>query len=218
MRTLAFGDADSQVWGVVWDGVACLGAGDLVQRRDAVPEGEDEWRLLQLTASPVADPVEHSDGFDQLCRVSGEFELDGNTHTVDSLGRRAEHRALEAQHSIREVSAWFEPDGGIALRSLRPRDARGQDVDAVTAAVLDAEAPGPVADPRLSTTYSADGDPLRAGLELWLTDGENEFPLRAAGEALGPSGELSPGVRAQLFRWHSRGREGAGVYVLARGR
>src|SRR5437868_7551548 len=140
MRVLAFGDAESRVWGVVWDGVACLGADGVVQRRDAEPEGDDEWRLLELTASPAADAVEHDDGFDQLCRVTGQFELDGSTHPVDSLGRRAEHRGLDAGHSIRDVSAWFEPDGGLALLSLRPRGARGQEADAVTAAVLDAEA------------------------------------------------------------------------------
>jgi hypothetical protein len=51
-------------------------------------------------------------------------------------------------------------------------------------------------------------------------DGEaREYPRRAAGEALGVGvssrlGELD--VRAELFRWHTKELEGAGVYLLAR--
>jgi hypothetical protein len=88
----------------------------------------------------------------------------------------------------------------------------------VTAAVLDSEAPAPVADPRFSTTYSA-GRPIRSSLELWLGQEEDEYPRRAAGEALGPCASGNGGgvsVQASLFRWHSRAREGAGVYILAR--
>jgi hypothetical protein len=89
----------------------------------------------------------------------------------------------------------------------------------VTAAVLDPQGTAAVADPRFSTTYTAAGKPLRASFELWLGQAEEEFPRRAAGEAVGPAASLHVAgmdVRAALFRWHSRGLDGAGVYILAR--
>ena len=58
--------------------------------------------------------------------------------------------------------------------------------------------------------------------ELWLAaEGEDEqhFPRRASGEAAGARTETAAGeldLRAEPFRWHSRGREGAGMYILAR--
>ncbi len=79
-------------------------------------------------------------------------------------------------------------------------------------------------DPRLSTTYRADGSPSRAGVELWLDVGgetQEQYPRRAAGEALAAGvAAASDGlnVEAHALRWHSRGQEGTGVYVLARRR
>ena len=230
MRMLAFGDADSRVWGVAWRGLVCVGAGETSQRRAARLEGAEEtadWRLLgegvELTASPVADAVVQAEGFDQLCRIHGSFELEGAVHTVHSLGRRGARAdgRLDSSESVRDVCAWFEPDAGLALVAARPQGADGQEADLLVAAVLDLDGAAAVADPRLSTTYGAAGRPARAGLELWLSDGENEFPVRAAGEALGASVAASEDdleVRAELFRWHSRGREGAGVYLLAQRR
>jgi hypothetical protein len=68
-------------------------------------------------------------------------------------------------------------------------------------------------------------------IELWLDqDPEVEqFPRRAAGEALVTRGASAaeptaasvdgePEVQAQPLRCHSRGREGAGVYLLVRPR
>jgi hypothetical protein len=57
------------------------------------------------------------------------------------------------------------------------------------------------------------------GLELWVGDGDEQFPRRAAGEALGPGEELSAGamtVRILPLRCHSAGHDGPGVYLLAR--
>jgi hypothetical protein len=51
-----------------------------------------------------------------------------------------------------------------------------------------------------------------------VTDGENEFPRRAAGEASAPPVAASTDgldLRVAPLRCHSRGLEGAGVYVLA---
>jgi hypothetical protein len=239
MRTLAFGDLAAGVWGAAWlpddrdHGFVCLGAPDAVALPDGQVTGtgaDSDWELrgggTELTLAPGGDPVDvigaegAPGGFEQLCRVTGR--LGAELTEVDCLGRRGrrdERVDLEQLEAVRDVSAWFAPSDGLALISLRPRSARGNDADVVTAAVLDSEAPAPVTDPRFSTTYSRAGRPIRSSLELWLGHAEDEYPRRAAGQALGPfaAGDADGvKVQASLFRWHSRAREGAGVYILAR--
>lgn len=238
LRTVTFAALDAGPWGAVWcapQPLAVLGAGP---PRAGGPlagaslEGLDDqgdWHLaadgVELAITGAAEPI-HSlgdaDGFDQLCRVRGQAVIEGGEVAVDCLGRRGARRSLESSRydSIRDVSAWFEPDEGFALTALRPRKARGQSKDVIVAAVLDATAGKAVADPRLSTTYSGAGIPARAGLELWLDDDEHEqFPRRAAGESVGvgtTAHDQRTELRAELMHWHSRGRDGSGVYLLAR--
>jgi hypothetical protein len=243
LRTLAFGDAARTLWGAAWipggDGApAAMVGGDAVAavvsslRLSAAGEG-GEWRLdgdgVALIASPageIVDVVAADDvvGFDQLCRVTGRFEQSGAEHTVDCLGLRTSRSGsfdLAKLASIRAVSTWFEPGEGMALMAFRARKAKHHDSDVVTATVLGPEPSPPVEDPRLSTTYDAGGWPVRAGLELWLATGEGEeeqYPRRAAGRAAGARTETMAGdldLRAEPFLWHSRGRDGAGMYLLA---
>ncbi len=246
LSTLAFGDLEQTSWGAAWipgdDGsaVATLGAGSagtiapMVRLTADGPAGE--WRLdgdaVALIASPAGEPVDvHADdddveGFDQLCRVTGHFELDGAEHAVDCLGLRASRSGgfdLGKLESVRAVSTWFEPDEGLALMAFRARKAKAHDGDVVTAAVLGPESASPVEDPRLTTTYDGGGWPIRAGLELWLAgdDEHEQYPQRASGEAAGARAQAGAGeldLRAEPFRWHSRGRDGAGIYILARKR
>jgi hypothetical protein len=240
LRTVTFGDLEGGPWGAVWCGaeaIVMLGGAPPTAARplaDGAVEGtgeKEDWRLvadgLELVVAGAAEPVHSSaadggsDGFDQLCRISGTARLDGAEVAVECLGRRGTRSAVELSRyqSIRDVSAWFEPGEGIALTALRPRKARGHSKDVVVGAVLDAGGGKPVSEPRLSTTYSADGIPSQAGLELWL-DGEesDQYPRRAAGESLGVGTAAADGrleLRAELFHWHSRGRNGTGVYLLA---
>jgi len=246
LRTLAFGDVPRTVWGAAWipgggGSVVATVGGDagrpvVSSLRLSVAEDGGEWRLdgdhVALVAAPAGETVDvrASDddivGFDQLCRVTGRFEQGGTEHAVDCLGLRTSCSGsfdLAKIESVRAVSTWFEPDEGFALMAFRDRKAKHHDSDVVTAAVLGPETSTPVEDPRLSTTYDADGWPVRAGLELWLAaEGEEEqYPRRAAGEAAGARTETAAGeleLRAEAFRWHSRGREGAGLYLLARRR
>jgi hypothetical protein len=201
---------------------------------DAGPGGE--WRLegegVSLLVSPAGDLVDvHAvqdgiEGSEQLCRVSGRFSHDGAQREVDCLGLRSSFSdAIDFGkfESIRAVSAWFDPDEALSVVSFRPRKARAHDGDAVAAAVITPDGAPPVEDPRLSTTYAGDGWPARAGLELWVTGPEPEqsYPRRASGEAIGVRAQALAGgleVRAEPFRWHTRGREGAGMYLLARRR
>ncbi|HEY6399269.1 MAG TPA: hypothetical protein VIX82_17635, partial [Solirubrobacteraceae bacterium] len=67
-----------------------------------------------------------------------------------------------------------------------------------------------------------DGHPTKATLELWVADEHGEHRVRrASGEALGAHATGSLGAllaRVDLFGWHSRDKDGVGVYLLARRR
>jgi hypothetical protein len=220
MRTAAFGDLEAGVWGAVWDGFTTAGGATY----SATIEGEDaasDWTIsgagIELILSPegeAASAAEDLGGFDQLCRVRGSYD----DREVDCPGRRAARNPinLEKIDSVRDVSAWFDGEVAVALTALRPRRAKGHEGDIVTAAVFEEGHWVSVEDPRLSTTYDGEGVPTRTTLELWLaSEGEEQYPRRAAGEATGISAPADPGgVRAWLFRWHTRGLNGTGVYLL----
>jgi hypothetical protein len=242
LRTLAFGDGS--VWGASWSSnttgaaLTALGAGPDanvmpgLRLPDSGVGAADEWRLeddgIALVAAPVGELVDvqapqgELAGYDQLCRVTGRF----GSSQVECLGVRSswsEDAELSRFESVRAVSVWFDPDEAFALTAFRPRKAKGHDGDLLAAAVIAADGSAAVEDPRLSTTYAADGWPARAGLELWLAgpEPEQQYPRRASGEAVGPRAEAVAGeltLQAAPFRWHSRGREGAGIYLLARRR
>ena len=96
--------------------------------------------------------------------------IDGSEREFDLPGRRGERSELDLGRfdAVREVCAWFAPGDGVALSSLRPRGAKGHDRDVIAATVFEPGGSAPVSDPRLSTTYAADGHPIKVGLELWI--------------------------------------------------
>jgi hypothetical protein len=242
LRTLAFGDGS--VWGASWSpngagaALTALGSGSDVNivpglhLPDSGAGPADDWRLeadgIALVAAPVGELVDVQAtqdglaGWDQLCRVTGTFD----SNQVDCLGLRSswtDDVELARFESIRAVSVWFDPDEAFALTAFRPRKAKHHDGDLLAAAVIAQDGSAAVEDPRLSTTYAADGWPARAGLELWLggEEPERQYPRRASGEAAGPRAQAVAGeieLQVEPFHWHSRGREGAGMYLLARRR
>jgi hypothetical protein len=240
LRTLAFGDLGTGVWGCAWgDAAPLLALGKLepgapltgAQTTIAGSGPDEDWTVsgqgVELVISPETDAATSSAimGFDQLCRVHGTAMVDGTQRELDLPGRRSSRLDVDLRQfeSFRDLSAWFAPGDGLALTSLRPRGAKGHDRDVIAAAVFEPTGPVAVADPRLSTTYAADGHPTRVGLELWLDHDESEeqYPRRAAAEPLGaaaawaqPAFELA----AYFLRCLSRGEEGLGVYVLGRTR
>jgi hypothetical protein len=237
-RTLAFGDLDGAAWGVAWfpdpstPGFVALGSGDNAVTVEASLEPDDEsggWRLhgygVELNVSSAGEDAQDLRGeFDAVCRVHGGITVEAVEHDVECLGRLAVHGGagdLDKFESVRDVSAWFDPTHGLSLVAMRPRKSRGQDADLVSAVVLEPEGPLAIDDPRLSTTYAGDGRPLRVGLELWISAGDDEeeqYPRRAGGESLGVAATGRLGrfdVLAQFVRWDSRYGDGAGVYLLA---
>jgi hypothetical protein len=240
-RTLAFGDVDGQLWGAAVQGAhaglafGSAGASSGASEPEWIVE-DRVWSLrgdgFELHVEPRGEAPQEADGNDdggapaevsglqEFCRVYGRISLDGVEQVVDCAGTRTEIDGLEpgAIGSARVVSGWFGPDEAITVIALRSRRASDHEADLVAATLFDPGGWVPVTDPRLSTTYTEAGRPARTSLELWVSDGENDFPRRAAGEATGvdvavTAGELA--LRVAPLRCHSRGLEGAGVYVLA---
>ena len=118
--------------------------------------------------------------------------------------------------SFRQVAAWFAAEEGFALLALRPRKAKGLDEDVSAAVLFEPGSARLVADPRLSTTYTEAGRPIRAGVELWLeTEPESDhlYPRRAVGQALGDPVDWKVAeveLVVQPFRWYRGDREGPG--------
>ncbi|HEY5189559.1 MAG TPA: hypothetical protein VII87_11030 [Solirubrobacteraceae bacterium] len=234
LRLVAFGDLEGSVWG------AAVAAPEpaIVFGADAASESmagrtqvqfvaeHDSWHLrgdgFDLVVSPQA-PAEAAAGAgtDQLCTVTGTITVAGATRAIECLGTRSVDTGFEPAglDSLRSVASWFAPDRGLTLRALRPRRARGQEADRMAATLLDPDGPVAVDDPRLSTTYGAGERPARTSLELWITVGEDQYPRRAAGEALGTGGAAhTDGLTLEVtpLRCHANGLDGAGVYLLAR--
>jgi hypothetical protein len=239
LRTVTFGALDAAVWGACWGAAepllatstlqpGPLSAGAPVTLDGSAPSAD--WRLqgagVELTLTPHSDPAiaAQTGGFDQLCQVRGSVEIDGAERQLDCLGHRGVHDLEVAGfESVRELSAFFDSGEGLTLTALRPRRAEGHDRDLLSAAIFEPGTVIHVAEPRLSTTYAADGLPARIALELWIEEGEGgeQYPRRAAAEPVGASAAWSLtelDVEAHALHWYSRGQEGAGVYLLLRAR
>ena len=158
-------------------------------------------------------------GYEQVCTVSGTVRTGGRVREVSCLGQRG-HAWGEPDWSrieaARTVAAWPREGAGLALTAVRPQGATHAG-EPVWAALLDADGARPIADPRLTTTYDADGRQRRAGLELWLHD-DDSHPHRGSGEVLCGStldlGQLR--LDCAFFRWRLDGRAGVGRYDLLR--
>jgi hypothetical protein len=165
-------------------------------------------------------------GFDQAVRVTGTAIVGGRRIAVDALGQRGHSWGAPDWDRIalaRTVGAWLGDDLAVSLTAIRPAGAKHHEDERVAATILDrdpesgAERATAVVDPRLSTTYDADGRQLAAGLELFVD--EESFPRRAAGEvACGTTLDLGRlTLHCAFFRWRMEGRTGVGRYdVLAR--
>ncbi|MGH2866507.1 MAG: hypothetical protein ACRDNK_02920, partial [Solirubrobacteraceae bacterium] len=183
------------------------------------PPLADTAPLAGATSPVGAEP--NGAGGDELCAVTGIVTVSGSEQTIDCLGTRTTDPdfELDGLDSLRSVAGWFGPHRGVTLRALRPRPGRDQGEDRIAATLFEPEGPIDVDEPRLSTTYVSTDRPARASLELWIGAGEEQYPRRAAGEALGEGGAAKGDLvtfGVTPLRCHASGLEGAGVYLLAR--
>lgn len=241
LRVVSFGDLHGRVWGAVFDagrptamalggigaddgagGERAAGADNPAAGPATVSTSQSgEWQLSAEWLTLSVSAPQASNGSSDLCRARGTLVFDGEEVEVDCPATRSHARDLDfgGLDSIRGLWGWFEDDQGLALLAVRPSGRPAQEADRLTATLFDAEGVVSVEEPRLSTTYDADGLPTRAGLELWIAEGEEQYPRRAAAEATGPGASVnSDGVtlQARPLRCHSRGLDGPGVYLLAR--
>lgn len=158
-----------------------------------------------------------------LCRVSGTAPLAGEERPLHGVGRVALEAPSIGRAELRR-SVWmaFGDEVAFLLAAERPPRASGHGQELLSAFVLrgaDAVA-SPVSDPRLSSSYGADGRLLRAGLELWQDDEHDDHALRIGAETLAAGElELAAGklVRSVAFLvCHHHGREGIGCYEITR--
>ncbi|HEY5142914.1 MAG TPA: hypothetical protein VII98_05390 [Solirubrobacteraceae bacterium] len=194
--------------------------------------GEDASLDLEVEATSAPFELEPKDpvaraggmlGYDQPVRVRGTAELRGRHLQVDALGQRGHSWGIPDWSTIertRTVAAWFD-GAAIASTAIRPagRDAHGDEI--IGAVVFEpgedlAAGHARVEDPRISTTFDAEGRQQRAALELWVT--EDGPPRRAWGEVLcGTTLDLGRlRLDCSFMRWHMDGREGVGRYDVLR--
>ena len=235
LRTFAFGALGQDAWLAGWfpgpgeHGVLLVADGAGVQAREAslAPGPDQGWALTaagaELAIAATSPPAALTgvegvvDGFEQAASVSGT--LDGFEAALP--GRRGERPGTgEAGRldSVREMAAWFDDGEVVAISAVRPRKHKGHEQDTIQAAVVDPAGPVTIVEPRLSTTYSASGRPRRVGLELWSED-EEAAPVRVVAEGLGRGGSTTAGGWELTVDWlagHRRGRDGAGVFLIAR--
>lgn len=195
--------------------------------------GEEAGFDLRFTATsaPIAfgagDPAGKAggqEGYEQLCHVQGTVTTVAGAREVDCLGQRGHAWGVTDWDGIelaRTVSAWLDPDRAVTVSAVRPAGARSHADEALSAFLLDEAVGGAEAvavdEPRLSTTYDAEGRQRRAGLELWVGE-EDELPRRLAGEVLcGSSLDLGRlRLDCAFFQWRMEGRTGIGRYDVLR--
>lgn len=179
---------------------------------------------MELGADSPTASVSGLQGYEQLCRVEGEARIDGRRRHLSCLGQRGHGwgpAPWERIELARTVTAWLEGPRAVALSAVRPTGASAHGDEALTAFLVEPAdglaAPAPVAEPRLSTTYDAEGRQRRAGLELWVRE-DDELPRRLDGEAAcGTSLELADlHLGCAFFRWRMEGRSGVGRYDVLR--
>ena len=189
--------------------------------------GQDGSLDLELEASGEAcalderDPVARAGGmlgFEQPLHVRGAARLGGERIAIDGLGQRGRSWGdpdWSKIHRTRTVSAWFG-DEAISLAAIAQERDGGHGGEAVSATLMGLDGCTRVADPRLSTTFDAEGRQQRATLELWV--GDEGPPRRAAGDVLcGTTLDLGRlRLDTAFLEWRCETGTGVGRYDVLR--
>jgi hypothetical protein len=191
-------------------------------------EQASRWALgvdgaYEVELQAIGAPVTFGGGRREwICRVAGSAQLAGKAVQLSGFGRVALADSSLGDAALRRA-IWmvFGEELVFVLAAERPHRASGHGQELLNAFVLrgaELEAT-PISDPRLSSTYAADGRLLRAGLELWTDDAHEGRSLRIGAETLA-AGELTPqaGLTTSVafLVCHHRGSEGFGCYEITR--
>ncbi len=160
-------------------------------------------------------------GYEQLCHVTGTLRCEGRRWEIDCLGQRGHQWGApdwDRLELARTVTLWREDGVGVTLAAVRPAGAGDHESELVNGALLGQDVATPIADPRLSTGFDGEGRQRRVGLELWVTEDDDAFPHRAAGEAVcGTTLDLGRlRLDAAFFEWRMDGHSGVGRYDVLR--
>ena len=227
VRVMTFADPEGRLWGGALDPgsgpLAVLGgpggpladpAGGLTLARSG-----SEWQLagagLELTVSGLdagAGPGV------RLATVTGSVRTGDGELALSCPAVWGEEPADGPLQAVRAVAGFFD-ELAFGLHAVRPARAKGQEADRLRASLFEGDAVTVVDEPRLSTTVRDDGVPARTSLELWVGEGDDLYPRRAAAEASGPPAFATAGgveLVGVPLRCHAAGREGTGVYLIAR--
>lgn len=222
--------------GTAWEDVEAAGLRVRVHEplRSWSTSFEHDDGCFELSFTALAPPLEFGpasavarqggmEGYEYLCRVEGQVTVAGHTTQVSCLGQRGHAWGTPSWDLLQRatsISAWMGEGRGFVLQGITPDDATGHDAEAVSLVSLEAGEDGPAivsaVDPRLSTTYNAEGHHQRAGLEFWLD--EEGYARRAAGAVLcGTTLQLGRlRVDSAFFAWTMEGERGVGRYEILR--
>jgi hypothetical protein len=174
-------------------------------------------------ALDAGDPVARVGGmlgFEQPVRVRGTANLKGEHVAIDGVGQRSRSWGSPDWSRIgrtRTVSAWFG-DESLSVSAIAANGESDHGREAISATIFEPGETGfvHVEDPRLSTTFDADGRQRRAALELWVTD--DGPPRRATGDVVcGTTLDLGRlRLDTAFLSWRMDDRVGAGRYDVLR--
>jgi hypothetical protein len=176
---------------------------------------------LQVEAASAAGAMADGgmEGYEQLCRFTGDATIGGQRVAIDCLGQRGHSWGApdwDTMALARTLGVWIGDDLGVSLLAIRPAGSDHHDTESISAYLYEGGEPVRVEDPRLSTAYDGEQRQRRAGLELWVD--EESHARRAAGELVcGTSLDLGRlRLDCAFLRWHMEGREGVGRYDILR--
>jgi hypothetical protein len=178
---------------------------------------------VSLDAASIAVEVRPAASPGPLRSGPATVELDrgGEKRSLECPGAAGELVGANGDGGlVRSLVAVLHDGSALSLRSARPGGAQGHSAEHPEAWLLDPDGTEllPVNEPLLSTQYDADGDQMRAGLELWIGT-EDQAPLRGSGARVcGTRLELGGwNMYAAFFDWTVEGVLGSGGYLIWRG-
>jgi hypothetical protein len=149
----------------------------------------------------------------QLYEVDGTLSAGGNATKLHATGVRVQARGETADGRRRRFVTAATADGRlVTVMAVAPSTTTPHGEELVAGYVVDPGSDGaaPYEEVRLSTIFGSDGQPRKAGAELYRPG--DELPARLSGEAV--LGAVLGPASISFFRWTLTGQAGWGTYEL----